>query len=120
MLKFKKTFVNKNNYFLKGKAKKWDSINTFIDPKTREQPSIQPLIVISSVLIFLGYFIFLREENELDQIFTQTLDESVPNVKEMTLRRQIIRFENLGLDTSDLKKSLEEELKNKTNKANKK
>ena len=71
---------------------------------------------MSSILVLLIYFVFLREENELDQIFTRTLDESVPNVKEMTLRRQIIRFENLGLDTSSLKKSLEEEIKNKLNK----
>ena len=61
----------------------------------------------------LIYFIFIREENELDQVFTQTLDASVPNVKEMTLRHQIARFERLGLDTSELKRSLQEELKNK-------
>jgi hypothetical protein len=41
------------------------------------------------------------------------LDASVPNVKEMTLRHQIARFERLGLDTSELKRSLQEELKNK-------
>ena len=69
---------------------------------------------MTSISALLIYFIFVREENELDEIFTKTLDQSVPNVKEMTLRHQIARFENLGLDTISLKESLGEELKNKT------
>lgn len=99
--------------FSTSKAKSWDSINTFSNQRNRQQPKLQPLIVIGSLMIFLIYFGLLREENELDAMISRPLEESVPNIKEFTLRKQISQYDNMGLDANELKQALAEELKKK-------
>jgi hypothetical protein len=103
--------------FSTSKAKAWDPIDTFISSKARKQPTSQPFIVIGSILIFLLYFTFIREQNELDEIFDRPLEATIPNVKEMTLKYQIAQYEQMGLDTTNLKQALEKEIKSKKNKA---
>lgn len=95
------------------KAKQWDSIDTFVSKQTRAQPASQPFIVVFSTLIFLLYFGLLREENDLDRRISQPLEETIPNIKEMTLRHQILQYEQMGLDTRNLKEALAKELGNK-------
>lgn len=99
--------------FSTSKAKSWDPIDTFISSKARTQPTSQPFIVIGSLLIFFVYFSFIREANELDEIFERPLEATIPNVKEMSLRHQISQYEQMGLDTRSLKEALEREAKTK-------
>jgi hypothetical protein len=99
--------------FSTSKAKSWDPVDTFIHKNTRSMPKIQPFVVVFSAITMLVYFVFIREENEIDTILSRTLEESVPNVKEMTLRTQIAKYENLGLDTRELKQALAKELEKK-------
>ena len=90
-------------------------MDTFYPEKNRTRPRSQFPIVMSSIVIFMIYFCILREENEIDEMMTRTLDESVPNVIEMTLRHQIAQYENMGLDTNSLKEKLNEERLKKKN-----
>ncbi|RNA27006.1 hypothetical protein BpHYR1_047356 [Brachionus plicatilis] len=100
------------------KAKTWDSINSFTSKTTRTQPTSQPFIVALSTFIFLAYFILIREENALDKKVSRPLEESVPDIKEMTLKHQILQYEQMGLNTRELREALrkEIELKKKANK----
>ena len=54
-----------------------------------------------------------REENSLDRIFEKSLEQTVPNVKEMTLRNEIKKYEDIGLDTRKLRLALNEEIESK-------
>lgn len=96
-------------------AKKWDSMNTFAPEKGRRVPAAQPFIIVACLSIFLVYFIFIREENELDRKLMRPLEETVPNIKEFTLRKQIEEYERLGLDSRELKHALASEIKRKKN-----
>ena len=103
--------------FSTSKAKIWDPVDTFISARARKQPISQPFIVIGSILVFLLYFTYIREPNEMDEIFDRPLESTIPNVKEMTLKYQIAQYEQMGLDTTNLKQVLEKEIKSKKNKA---
>lgn len=92
------------------KAKTWDSINSFTSVTSRTQPTSQPFIVAISTFIFLAYFILIREENDLDKKVSKPLEENVPNIKEMTLKHQILQYEQMGLDTRELREALKKEL----------
>ena len=99
--------------FSSSNAKKWDSMDTFYPERARRQPMSQPFIVIGSVVVFLIYFCVLREPNEIDEMLERPLEQNVPNVKEMTLRHQILQYEQMGLDTRALKEALKKELEAK-------
>lgn len=107
-----KSLKDKPVKFSTSDAKKWDSMDTFMSAKMRKQPTSQPFIVIGSLMVFFVYFTFLRERNELDEIFERPLEATVPNVKEMTLKHQILQYEQMGLDTRALKEALDKETKN--------
>ena len=96
--------------FSTSNAKKWDSMDTFYSEKARNTPFSQPLFVIGSFATLFIYFAFLREENELDEIFERPLENTVPNIKEMTIRHQILQYEQLKLDTTSLKEALNKEI----------
>ncbi|CAF0778242.1 unnamed protein product [Brachionus calyciflorus] len=98
------------------KAKTWDSIDSFMSKTARTTPKSQPIIVSLSVLAFLLYFILIREENELDKKVSRPLEESVPNIKEMTLKHQILQYEQMGLNTRELREALKKELELKKQK----
>jgi hypothetical protein len=71
------------------KAKTYDSINTFSNRSGRTKPKSEPFIIIFSTMIFFIYFALIREENEMDEIFSRSLEDSVPNIRIMSLRQQI-------------------------------
>jgi len=63
-------------------------------------------------MVVMVYAAF-REENSLDRIFEKSLEQTVPNVKEMTLRNEIKKYEDIGLDTRKLRLALNEEIESK-------
>ena len=95
--------------FSTSKAKSHNPMDTFISSKQRQQSPWQPIMVIGSLAVLFVYVAFVREENSLDRKFDRPLDETIPNIKEMTLRNQIAKYESMGLDTRELKKALEKE-----------
>ena len=97
--------------FSTSKAKTWDSMDTFIPKGSRDVPRYQPFIVVFFLSVLMVYFVFLREENEIDEIMSRPLEDVVPNVKEQTLIASIRHYEKMGLDTRELKEALNIEIK---------
>lgn len=95
--------------FSTSKAKSHNPMDTFIPSKSRARSPMQPFIVIGSFLVFFTYFALIREENSFDTKFEKSLDQSVPNIKELTIQHQIDQYEKMGLNTSELKKALKVE-----------
>jgi len=94
--------------FSTSKAKSWDSINTFMENRGKDIPEFQIVIILIQFTIMLVYF-FFRESNGIDEIIDQPLFLTVPNIKKNTLQAEIDYYERLGLDTTALRKALENE-----------
>ena len=93
--------------FSTSKAKAHDPVNTFV--RNNNKPASQFFIIIGSILVLFVYAIF-REENELDSMFDRPLEDTIPNIREMTLRYQIEDYKKMGLDTTELQQALKKEL----------
>jgi hypothetical protein len=96
--------------FSTSKAKSWDPLNTFADESIKDKSLLEIILFPTFILIFLVYFTMIREPNDIDEIFSQPLEKTIPNIKEMTLRNKIAEYEALGLNTASLKESLKKEL----------
>ncbi len=101
--------------FSTSKAKSHNPMDTFIPPKQRGKSEMASFIGLGSLLTAL-FYLAIREENSLDRIFEKTLEQNVPNIKEMTLRNEIQKYEEMGLDTRKLKLALKEETESQKNK----
>ncbi|CRK90030.1 CLUMA_CG003755, isoform A [Clunio marinus] len=71
--------------FIGSEAHSWDAKFTRSSPDIEQIPIIQPISVVLSVGIFLLYFCVLREENDIDLEFEQTLYQRVPGMEETQL-----------------------------------
>jgi hypothetical protein len=90
--------------FLSSKAKTYDSYDTFISKSNRDAPRSQPTIIIASLSIFLFYFLYLREENDLDEMIYAPVDnEFVKLPPAVYIGSKIKEYEKYGLDTSKIK-----------------
>ncbi len=98
--------------FSTSKAKSHNPMDTFIAPNQRGKSQVNIFIVLGSFMVVMVYAAF-REENSLDRIFEKSLEQTVPNVKEMTLRNEIKKYEDIGLDTRKLRLALNEEIESK-------
>ncbi|GFO38371.1 Tv1425 protein [Plakobranchus ocellatus] len=65
-------------------------------------------IVALSLLVFLAYFLYFREENDLDEQLNVTLFERVPSVEEPHLAQAIPRMREKGEDTTEAEARLKE------------
>ena len=99
--------------FSTSNAKSWDPINTFIPENVRGRPKSEPLFIIGSLFVFAFYFMFFREPNEIDERLSMPLEDMVPNIREVTLRNQIKQYEGMGLDTGELRRALDREIKSR-------
>ena len=93
--------------YSQSKAYDYSTFETFEAPKN-DWPWYQVHIVRFSVLVFLVYFCMLREENDIDQLLTTSLYDTVPGLEEADLRTAIHRDASLGKDTSALQARLAE------------
>lgn len=89
--------------FSQSKAASWNSQLSF-SPPAKDVPWYQPFSVLGSTTIFLVYFLFLREENEMDIELNQTLYERVPALEKNQLTGAIKYHKESGEDTSALEK----------------
>ncbi|CAL1526329.1 unnamed protein product [Lymnaea stagnalis] len=70
-------------------------------PKSGPINKYQPYIVTVSLAIFMIYFFFLREENDIDQQLNTSLFRRVPNLEEPHLRQAIPQMRDSGMDTTE-------------------
>ena len=105
----KKIITDEPIKYSSSKAKNYDSYDTFVSSKVRNFPKSQPLIIMTSVIVFLIYFLVLREENDLDELIYSPLDENLKIPHPMVLESKVKEYEAYGLDTSKLKKILKDE-----------
>ena len=61
--------------FTTSPAAKWSSTQTFKNVTYEDRLWYQPYIVISSLAIFMIYFFYFREENDIDKKFNKSLFE---------------------------------------------
>ncbi|KAK7494418.1 hypothetical protein BaRGS_00014310 [Batillaria attramentaria] len=98
--------------FTGSKAASWSMTNAKIAPKL-DAPWYQPISVALSLGVFLFYFLFLREENDLDIELNYTLFERVPGMEENQLKVAIDYNRMYGKDTTELERRLAEIQQNK-------
>ena len=80
----------------------------FSEPPKQDRPDIQAPIICISFAVFLIYFCYLREENDLDKQLNFTLYERIDGLEEQQIRQKIEYNRNHGIDFSALEKRLEE------------
>ncbi|XP_076459296.1 uncharacterized protein LOC143292677 [Babylonia areolata] len=98
--------------FSSSKAATWSMTNSVMVPK-RDVPWYQPLSISFSILVFMLYFLFLREENDLDVELNYSLFERVPQLEEHQVKLALEYGRQQGKDTSELEKRLAEIRRNK-------
>lgn len=74
-------------------------------PKT-DAPWYQPVSIAISAGLFLMYFLFLREENDLDIELNYTLFERVPGMEEHQIKVALEYNRMYGKDTTELERRL--------------
>jgi len=96
--------------YTKSAAGKWKSFDTFTLPPEaqRARPKAEPFVVSITVSIFLIYFLWLREENDVDLEMDKPLYERLPTLERAQLKAQIRRNEREGLDNEFLQQRLQE------------
>ncbi|KAL8600869.1 hypothetical protein ACOMHN_045007 [Nucella lapillus] len=91
--------------FSSSKAATWTMTNSVIVPK-QDVPWYQTVSISLSVLGFMLYFFFVREENDLDVELNYSLFERLPQLEEQQVKVALDNHRRLGYDTRDLEKRL--------------
>lgn len=63
-------------------ANDWKAAHSRIGSKAEFGPWYEPHVVSASIILFMVYFFILREENDIDLLFDNTLFETMNTVKE--------------------------------------
>jgi len=92
------------------KAADWKAEYSF-SGQTREDVShpYQPLVIVSSLAVFLIYFGYLREENDIDEQLSTPLHHRIEGLEELQLKNAIEYYKNN--DSSYDTKAMEERLR---------
>lgn len=77
-------------------------------PEKVDRNRYQPFIISISLTVFMIYFFYLREENDVDKKLSVTLFEHVPHLEETHLRQAIPKMREKGEDTSKAERRLKE------------
>ena len=91
--------------YLGSRAAKWRASDTFYGEKHNWPPS-QRYVIFASTVIFLLYFILLREENDHDEWLKQPLWQRIPGLEKKQLISCIADRNAKGLDSSEYKARL--------------
>ncbi|XP_045212618.1 uncharacterized protein LOC123563719 [Mercenaria mercenaria] len=60
----------------------------------------QPHVIFGCIITFFVYFVFLREEHELDWAIAKQLYAGIPGLEEQDLRKSIEKAKKQGKDTT--------------------
>jgi len=89
--------------FSTSKAALWKASDTHGGGSGKDDmPRFQPLVISLSVGVFLLYFLYLREENDIDEMMKQPLWERVPGLERKQLEVLLQYNEEHGLPTADI------------------
>lgn len=90
-------------------AAKWKARESRTGPQQEiAGPAYQPIVVSFSFIIFMIYFCILREENDIDELFSKSLFDSVEGLEEKQLQICIEYNLSKGLSTKELEARLEQ------------
>jgi len=65
-------------------------IDEYRDPQGDKYPEYQGIVISLSLIVFLGYFCILREENDIDLLFNTDLETVLSNAqKNMTEKEKL-------------------------------
>ena len=92
--------------YTSSRAHEHDPYETFLS-RNKDRPWYQPYVVIASTSAFLLYFLFLREENDLDEELKKSLYEIIPGLEEEDLKAKLDNAKNMGIENKNLEKRLE-------------
>lgn len=76
----------------------------------------EPLVIAGSMVVFMVYFFFLREESDLDNEFARTLYSRIEGLEEQQLRLVLKHNTDHGLPTEQIRERLQELEKEKAEK----
>lgn len=96
--------------FSTSRAATWKSRVTYSGRQTEvnQRPWYEPISVTVSVTIFLVYFCYLREENDVDTKFSKTLYDHISGLEEQQLKLSLEYNASTGGDTEAIKERLAE------------
>lgn len=79
-----------------------------------DKPWYQSIVISASVGIFLLYFCYLREENDIDEELGKPLYDRVAGLEEQLLTSALKNYKERGMDTREIENRLNQ-LKEKKN-----
>ncbi|XP_017786341.1 PREDICTED: uncharacterized protein LOC108569340 [Nicrophorus vespilloides] len=88
-------------------AAKWRAENTRKGPDNKRL-WFEPHVILASLSVFMVYFCYLREENDLDKELQRTLYSRIEGLEEHQLKVSLEYGEGRGEDTSKLRQRLDE------------
>lgn len=97
--------------FTTSKAAQWRAEFSRSGKETDDDmPDAQPFIVVFSVAIFLYYFMFFREESDIDELFdlNKSIYDKIDGLEEIQLRILLKRKMENNEDVTDIEKRLME------------
>ncbi|XP_074648911.1 uncharacterized protein LOC141904244 [Tubulanus polymorphus] len=86
--------------YSKSKARDYKATDTFMANTGR--PEYQPLILMTSLAVFMVYFFYLREENDIDIMLYQPLEHHIEGMDEEQLNIMIRQSRSVGRNTDEL------------------
>nr|XP_045594514.1 uncharacterized protein LOC123755776 isoform X2 [Procambarus clarkii] len=104
--------------FSTSRAATWRAQETFSGyPSDKNRPPwMQPYVVSLSLTVFLLYFCYFREENDIDNKFSRTLYDHIDGLEEKQLEICLKHYQETGQDTKAILERLAEirDIKDKT------
>ena len=99
--------IEKPVRYSKTEANDWKAYDTFL-AEENTRPKYQFWILTASWVVFLVYFVVLREENDIDEHLSSSLYDHLPGLEEQQLELAICEKEEHGEDTTALVARLKE------------
>lgn len=81
------------------------------NPTAKTRPKYEPISIVLSMTVFCLYFFVLREESDVDKIFSmnpKSTYEILPNLEKDHLEAAILNYKMEGRDTKALEAKLQQ------------
>ncbi|KAK2704972.1 hypothetical protein QYM36_017130 [Artemia franciscana] len=94
--------------FSASKAASWTGRQSISGGAEDPAPWFQTYVVCLSMAVFLTYFLYLREENDVDDFLQRSIYDHVPGLEKPHLETALKYNKQYGLETEAIEKRLEE------------
>lgn len=99
--------LNKPIKFSTSPAAKWKA-KTSRTGDSNPRLWYEPYVVTASLAIFLGYFLLLREESDIDEEFSKSLYSRIQGLEEQQLRLALEYNKERGFSAGDIESRIKE------------